>query len=118
VSASRFYFAATFAGKNVPEAFQATLAERYAGYDFAWHGKAADTAGNPAATMFADRPDIEQYLLDRFAVVGTVEQCRERLVELSAEVDGVFCSVLFEDVLDQLDLVGAMVDGTVLAGAA
>jgi alkanesulfonate monooxygenase SsuD/methylene tetrahydromethanopterin reductase-like flavin-dependent oxidoreductase (luciferase family) len=102
ISASRFNFAGTFADKNVPAEFQPVLRERYAGYDFAWHGRSGE---NPVATMFADRPDIEAYLLDRFAVVGTVMECRQALAALAPSVDGVFLSLLFEDVLDQLDLI-------------
>ncbi|TDV56528.1 LLM class flavin-dependent oxidoreductase [Actinophytocola oryzae] len=103
ISASRFNFAGTFDGKNVPAAMRETLTERYAGYDFAWHGR---SGANPVATMFADRPDIEDYLLDRFAVVGTVDTCRDRLAELDPVVDGVFLSLLFEDAVEQLDMIG------------
>lgn len=106
ISASRFNFAATFTGKNVPARIQPLLTERYAAYDFAWHGR---SGANPVATLFADRPDVEEYLLDRFAVVGTVEDCRAALAGLAPVVDGVFCSLLFEDVLDQLDLITEVV---------
>lgn len=100
VSASHFAFASTFAGKNVPAQFQDVLTERYRHYDYAAHGKAGNTSN---ATMFADRPDIETYLLDRFAVIGTPSECRDRLVGLSDYVDGAYLSVHFEDVAGQLD---------------
>lgn len=105
VGASHFSFASTFEGKNVPEEYAGVLAERYATYDYGSHGRSGATAN---ATMFADRPDIEDYLLDRFAVVGRADDCRARLEELSTHVDGVYLSLLFEDALPQIDRIGAM----------
>ncbi|MFC5748268.1 LLM class flavin-dependent oxidoreductase [Actinomadura rugatobispora] len=105
VSASHFAFASTFEGKNVPEEYAGVLAERYATYDYGSHGRSGATSN---ATMFADRPDIEDYLLDRFAVVGRADDCRARLEELSAHVDGVYLSLLFEDALTQIDRIGGM----------
>jgi alkanesulfonate monooxygenase SsuD/methylene tetrahydromethanopterin reductase-like flavin-dependent oxidoreductase (luciferase family) len=105
VSASHFAFASTFEGKNVPEEYAEVLAERYAAYDYGSHGRSGATSN---ATMFADRPDIEDYLLDRFAVVGHADDCRARLEELSAHVDGIYLSLLFEDALTQLDRIGVM----------
>ncbi|WP_176611376.1 LLM class flavin-dependent oxidoreductase [Actinomadura sp. WMMB 499] len=105
VSASHFAFASTFEGKNVPAEYADVLAERYATYDYGSHGRSGTTSN---ATMFADRPDIEDYLLDRFAVVGRADGCRARLEELSAHVDGIYLSLLFEDALPQIDRIGAM----------
>ncbi|MFB4307376.1 LLM class flavin-dependent oxidoreductase [Actinomadura sp. GTD37] len=105
VSASHFAFASTFEGKNVPPEYAGVLAERYASYDYGSHGRSGATSN---AAMFADRPDIEDYLLDRFAVVGRADACRARLEELSAHVDGVYLSLLFEDALPQIDRIGAM----------
>ncbi|WP_165958740.1 LLM class flavin-dependent oxidoreductase [Actinomadura sp. KC345] len=105
VSASHFAFASTFEGKNVPEEYAGVLAERYSGYDYGSHGRSGATSN---ATMFADRPDIEDYLLDRFAVVGRADDCRARLEDLSAHVDGIYLSLLFEDALPQIDLIGGM----------
>jgi alkanesulfonate monooxygenase SsuD/methylene tetrahydromethanopterin reductase-like flavin-dependent oxidoreductase (luciferase family) len=105
ISAARFNFGRDFTGKNVPSEFRDVLAERFGSYDFAWHGQAG---GTPTAAMFADRPDVEDYLLDRFAVVGTAATCRERLMELHSHVDGVFLSLLFEDVLEQADRVAGL----------
>ncbi|MDN3356357.1 LLM class flavin-dependent oxidoreductase [Actinomadura sp. DC4] len=100
ISAARFNFGRDLAGKNVPDALQEVLTARFAAYDFAWHGRAG---GTPTARMFADRPDVEEYLLDRFAVVGTAQDCRDRLADLHRHVDGIFLSLLFEDVLEQAD---------------
>ncbi|SNR55733.1 LLM class flavin-dependent oxidoreductase [Actinomadura mexicana] len=105
VSASHFAFASTFEGKNVPAEYADVLAERYATYDYGSHGRSGATSN---ATMFADRPDIEDYLLGRFAVVGRADECRARLEELSAHVDGIYLSLLFEDALPQIDRIGAM----------
>lgn len=105
VSASHFAFASTFEGKNVPAEFADVLAERYATYDYGSHGRSGATSN---ATMFADRPDIEDYLLGRFAVVGRADECRARLEELSAHADGIYLSLLFEDALPQIDRIGAM----------
>ncbi|GAA5061186.1 LLM class flavin-dependent oxidoreductase [Nocardia callitridis] len=109
VSASHFAFAATFAGKNVPEHFQSVLTERYAHYDYTAHGVAGKTSN---ATMFADRPDIEDYLLNRFAVVGSPGDCAQRLSQLSAHVDGIYLSVIFEDALAQLDAIAEMLSAS------
>ncbi|MGI5422105.1 LLM class flavin-dependent oxidoreductase [Actinomadura luteofluorescens] len=105
VSASHFAFASTFEGKNVPAEYAGVLAERYAAYDYGSHGRSGATSN---AAMFADRPDIEEYLLGRFAVVGRADACRARLEELSAHVDGIYLSLLFEDALPQIDRIGAM----------
>lgn len=105
VSASHFAFASTFEGKNVPAEYAGVLAERYAAYDYGSHGRSGATSN---AAMFADRPDIEDYLLGRFAVVGRADACRARLEELSAHVDGIYLSLLFEDALPQIDRIGAM----------
>ncbi|MBE1536829.1 LLM class flavin-dependent oxidoreductase [Actinomadura algeriensis] len=105
VSASHFAFASTFEGKNVPAEYADVLVERYATYDYGSHGRSGATSN---ATMFADRPDIEEYLLGRFAVVGRADECRARLEELSAHVDGVYLSLLFENALPQIDRIGAM----------
>lgn len=103
VSASHFAFASTFEGKNVPAEIAPVLAERYASYDYGSHGRSGKTSN---AAMFADRPEIEDYLVRRFAVVGTREQCRTRLEEISAYVDGIYLSLLFEDAREQLGRIG------------
>lgn len=105
VSASHFAFASTFEGKNVPEQYAEVLRERYARYDYGSHGRSGKTSN---AGMFADRPDIERYLVERFTVVGEPEQCRAQLEELSRHVDGIYLSLLFEDAAEQLTRIGRM----------
>lgn len=107
ISASHFAFASTFEGKNVPEEYHDLLTERYSSYDYSSHGRSGPTSN---ATMFADRPDIERYLLDRFAVVGLPEDCRDRLEQISEHVDGIYVSIVFEEALDQLARVGDMLN--------
>lgn len=114
VSASHFAFAAGIEGRNVPDEYADVLATRYKQYDYTWHGRSGQS---PNATLFADRPDIEQYLLDRFAVFGTPEQCRARLRDASRYTDGIYLSLLFEDVLDQVDRVTALFAADELTGA-
>lgn len=103
ISAAHFAFASTMAGKNVPPDFADVLTRRFAAYDYDWHGRSGAT---PNAALFADRPDVEDYLLDRFVVCGTAEDCRDRLLKLADVVDGIYLSLLFEEALDQLPLIG------------
>ncbi len=86
---ARFSFEASFDGKNVPQEYQAILRERLARYDFAHHGKSGD---NPNGRLFDDHPAIRDYLLDRFCLIGTPDQCARRLetVVREAELDGLW----------------------------
>jgi alkanesulfonate monooxygenase SsuD/methylene tetrahydromethanopterin reductase-like flavin-dependent oxidoreductase (luciferase family) len=85
--AARFAFSAGFEGKNVPHDFQPAMRQMLDGYQFAHHAKAT---GNPNAGLFDGDPAIRDYILDRFALVGTPEQCAERLAGLvrDAGIDG------------------------------
>jgi len=87
--AARFAFSVSFENKNVPPQFQPVLKQFLDNYAFAHHAKAE---GNPNAKLFDERPDVRDYLIDRFAVVGTPEQCAERLANLvrDAELDGLW----------------------------
>jgi alkanesulfonate monooxygenase SsuD/methylene tetrahydromethanopterin reductase-like flavin-dependent oxidoreductase (luciferase family) len=107
ISAAHFAFASTMDGKNVPEEFAPVLEERFKAYDYGSHGRSGATSN---AGLFTDRPDIERYLLDRFVVCGTAADCRERLVELHKSVDGIYLSLLFEEVLEQLPLIADLFD--------
>ncbi|MGH3250576.1 MAG: hypothetical protein ACRDOI_30815, partial [Trebonia sp.] len=112
VSASHFAFSGGLSGKHIPAAFRDVMEQRYARYDYAWHGR---SGSSPNAAMFADRPDIEDYLLSRFAVVGTADDCRCQLAALQDQVDGIFLSLLFEDVLDQFSRVAELFSPAELA---
>jgi alkanesulfonate monooxygenase SsuD/methylene tetrahydromethanopterin reductase-like flavin-dependent oxidoreductase (luciferase family) len=79
---ARFAFASTFESKAVPERWHALLRERLAHYDFGAHGVAGATSN---ASMFDDRPDLLDYLMDRFLVIGTAEQCADRLRSVASQ---------------------------------
>jgi alkanesulfonate monooxygenase SsuD/methylene tetrahydromethanopterin reductase-like flavin-dependent oxidoreductase (luciferase family) len=90
---ARFAFEATFEDKAVPEHWQPIVRERLAAYDFAHHIKGG--AANPNSHLFDDIPEIQEYLLDRMLLVGTRDQCYERLerVAREAELDGVWLAL-------------------------
>lgn len=89
---------------GVPEELVPVLAERFAAYDYVHHGT---TGTNPNAGLFADRPDIEQWALDRYALIGDVDQCAAGLRDLAeAGVTGVFLSVRFEDPITHITRAG------------
>jgi alkanesulfonate monooxygenase SsuD/methylene tetrahydromethanopterin reductase-like flavin-dependent oxidoreductase (luciferase family) len=85
--AARFAFSAGFDGKNVPEDYQPAMRGMLDAYQFAHHAK---STGNPNAGLFDAVPEIRDYVLDRFALIGTPEQCAERLAILVREagIDG------------------------------
>jgi alkanesulfonate monooxygenase SsuD/methylene tetrahydromethanopterin reductase-like flavin-dependent oxidoreductase (luciferase family) len=89
---ARFSFSQTFEDKAVPEKWQATLKERLARYDFAYHGQGGD---NPNARLFLDVPELQAYLVNRFQLLGTADECLARLTQVSkdAELDGVWFSI-------------------------
>ncbi|WP_082561760.1 LLM class flavin-dependent oxidoreductase [Microbacterium sp. Root61] len=99
ISAAHFAFASTFESKSVPEQFKRVLSDRFGRYDYGSHGSSGATSN---ATMFADHPEIEDYLVDRFAIVGRIDQCQDDLAALAAHVDGVFLSLIFEDAVEQI----------------
>jgi alkanesulfonate monooxygenase SsuD/methylene tetrahydromethanopterin reductase-like flavin-dependent oxidoreductase (luciferase family) len=79
VSFAHRAFAHTLDGKHVPAEFAEILCQRLAGYDMSAHAR-PDPA-SPNAGMFRDRPEVEQYLLDRFTIYGTADMCRRQLLE-------------------------------------
>jgi alkanesulfonate monooxygenase SsuD/methylene tetrahydromethanopterin reductase-like flavin-dependent oxidoreductase (luciferase family) len=85
--AARFAFSAGFEGKNVPHNYQPAMRKMLDAYQFAHHAKAS---GNPNAGLFDEVPEIRDYVLDRFALIGTPAQCAERLAGLVREagIDG------------------------------
>lgn len=112
VSAARFNFGADLDGKDVPDEYRPVLARGFQRYDFAWHGRAGDS---PNASLFRDHPEIEQYLVDRFAIVGTGPVVARRVGELAdAGFTGVFLSILFEDPLPEMDRLAQALAGSSL----
>lgn len=115
ISAARFALGSTFEGKDVPEEHHDTLRQGFAGYDFGAHGRAGETAN---ARLFADRPDLERYLLERFCIVDTAEGVRDRLHALAEDgFTGAYLSILFEDPLPELDRLAAALRGSDLIHA-
>jgi alkanesulfonate monooxygenase SsuD/methylene tetrahydromethanopterin reductase-like flavin-dependent oxidoreductase (luciferase family) len=87
--AARFAFSAGFEGKNVPHNYQPVMRQMLDAYQFAHHAK---STGNPNAGLFDADPAIRDYVLDRFALIGTPEQCAARLATLIREagIDGLW----------------------------
>lgn len=83
-SHARYRFDVTFDDKNVPEEWHPILRERFARYDYSFHGSSA--SDNPNSRLFEDRPEIEDYLIDRSFVVGSLDDCVERLAKLALDV--------------------------------
>jgi alkanesulfonate monooxygenase SsuD/methylene tetrahydromethanopterin reductase-like flavin-dependent oxidoreductase (luciferase family) len=92
VGTARFSFSSTFEDKGVPEAWQPILRERLARYDFSNHGVGA---GNTNGHLFDDHPDIQEYLVNRFQLLGTADECEARLRQVAedAGLDGCWCTL-------------------------
>jgi alkanesulfonate monooxygenase SsuD/methylene tetrahydromethanopterin reductase-like flavin-dependent oxidoreductase (luciferase family) len=97
VAYARHHFSGSFASKNVPRELQQPFRERLAAYRFTSHAVPGDA--NPNTRLFADRPDLEDYAMARFTIIGTADQCRERLVRLADEtdLDGLWLSIVVPD---------------------
>ena len=67
-----------FQGKNIPPELEGRLREYHHRYDYAVKGSGG---GNPAVM---DELGLATYFLDRFGVVGTPEEVRQRLRDLDA----------------------------------
>jgi alkanesulfonate monooxygenase SsuD/methylene tetrahydromethanopterin reductase-like flavin-dependent oxidoreductase (luciferase family) len=103
ISAGRFNLAGPLDFHNIPDEMEGVLRERFARYDFHWHGRSIN---NPNATLFVDRPDIEEFLLNRFSIIGTPASVLAQVRALSNVVDGIVLSLRFESVEDEIDRVG------------
>lgn len=108
-SAARFNLAGSTVDEIEARGFPRDHAERlagaFAGYDFAWHGRAGQE--NPNRRLLDDAPELEKYLVDRYAVIGTAAEVAARLTALEhAGVTGVFASILFEDPLPEIERLG------------
>jgi alkanesulfonate monooxygenase SsuD/methylene tetrahydromethanopterin reductase-like flavin-dependent oxidoreductase (luciferase family) len=87
--AARFAFASSFECKNVPEAYQPIIRRGLERYEFSHHAK---DGANPNTILFDEWPEVRDYLINRFTIIGTPEQCRERLETIVREgdLDGVW----------------------------
>jgi 5,10-methylenetetrahydromethanopterin reductase len=72
-------FRFTLDGKFVPDEFHDGIREIQRGYAFAEHEKHGRDRSN---ARLVDDPRLREYLANRFAITGTVEQFIERCVEL------------------------------------
>jgi alkanesulfonate monooxygenase SsuD/methylene tetrahydromethanopterin reductase-like flavin-dependent oxidoreductase (luciferase family) len=88
-AAARFTFHAGFEGKNVPEVYEPIIRRKLDRYDFGHH---AEHGGNPNAKLFDDHPEVRDYIIDRFTIVGNQVSCADRLEKVvrEAELDGVW----------------------------
>ena len=73
-------FAFTLEGKNVPPELAEPIRELRRRYVFTEHAMAE----KPRNAELVDELGLRDFLLDRFAVAGTPEECRARLKELAA----------------------------------
>jgi hypothetical protein len=92
-SVAHFAFAQTYEAKDVPLQWQTDIDERLERYDYRHHAVFSDD--DPNHLLFADRPEIQEYLLDRMFFVGSISDVRARFENLFAatELDGVWCPV-------------------------
>jgi alkanesulfonate monooxygenase SsuD/methylene tetrahydromethanopterin reductase-like flavin-dependent oxidoreductase (luciferase family) len=80
---TRFAFASTYEDKGLPEKWEGILKERLARYNFAFHGVGGPE--NVNGRLLDDHPDLMEYLVDRFMLVGTADQCAARLKSVAEE---------------------------------
>jgi alkanesulfonate monooxygenase SsuD/methylene tetrahydromethanopterin reductase-like flavin-dependent oxidoreductase (luciferase family) len=96
VAYARHALASTFEGKNVPEDMMPVLRERFSNYDFSQHSRVGN---NVNRSLFHARRDIADYIIDRFSIIGTPQQCRSRLRDYldSSGVDGIWFPMVVDD---------------------
>ncbi len=104
IAYARHAFDFTFEDKNVPEEFHSVMEERFPRYDFMQHARVTDVNDN--ARLFEGHPDIEDYILNRFAIVGTPEMCAERLEQVVSDsgIDGVWFPTVVPDPVRDVQL--------------
>lgn len=108
---ARHALSATFAGKNVPTEYQQPLVERFAQYRFLDHARLDE--GNPNAHLLDDVPEIRDYVIDRFSISGTADQCRARVQDLieRTELDGIWFTVTVPQPVTDIRRAGAALGG-------
>jgi alkanesulfonate monooxygenase SsuD/methylene tetrahydromethanopterin reductase-like flavin-dependent oxidoreductase (luciferase family) len=90
-SVAHFAFAQTYEAKDVPTEWQFDIDQRLARYDYKFH--AVFTDDNPNHLLFADRPEIQDYLVNRMFWIGTSEEVCDRFTRLfeATDLDGMWC---------------------------
>ena len=93
IAFARFAFSFTFDGKFVPAEYEEPLRQALAAYTHQHH--ASQAADNPNAALLSDFPEVRDYVLDRMVLVGTRDECAERLADLHdvTGVDGFWLTV-------------------------
>jgi alkanesulfonate monooxygenase SsuD/methylene tetrahydromethanopterin reductase-like flavin-dependent oxidoreductase (luciferase family) len=96
VAYSRQALSMTFRGKDVDPALRGPLRELYEGYSFDEHAKPG--AGTRNARLLANA-DLETFLFDRYAIVGTPEEAAERVLEVceATGTERLFLSAISSD---------------------
>jgi 5,10-methylenetetrahydromethanopterin reductase len=93
--------------RHVPERFWAGCQELAERYDMNHH--VSGSPDNPNAALLRD-PELEDYLMDRFGLIGTSAQWQDRLKTLAARgIENVFCAAVVPDRMGFVDLVGTQV---------
>lgn len=83
------------AARGVPSRFHEHCRRAHAEYDMAAHVRAE--GADPNRHLIAD-PDFQDYLLDRYGLVGTEAGWRQRIGDLRARgIDRVFCAAVVPD---------------------
>ncbi|HEY9498392.1 MAG TPA: hypothetical protein VIQ78_05165 [Terrimesophilobacter sp.] len=92
------------ARRDVPEALQPSLDAVIEQYRMGEHARVS--GGN--AQLLERHPDVADYLVDRFAIVGAPAQIAQRLADFcrDAGIDGVSLSVNVPDPLGQVEHIG------------
>jgi 5,10-methylenetetrahydromethanopterin reductase len=87
----------TMENKHIPPKYADAIRKLNASYDFSVHLKGETETTN---TRLVQELGLKEYLVDRYAVVGTPEECRERIQTLVGRgVENIWLSTYFPDKL-------------------
>jgi alkanesulfonate monooxygenase SsuD/methylene tetrahydromethanopterin reductase-like flavin-dependent oxidoreductase (luciferase family) len=98
-------FRFTLEDKNVPDQYKEPIENLIEEYVPQHHEELGE---NPNKGL-VDKYDLSEYLADRFAVTGTVDQCTQqykRILDFDG-VDGIFITALMEDDAEFISTVGS-----------
>jgi alkanesulfonate monooxygenase SsuD/methylene tetrahydromethanopterin reductase-like flavin-dependent oxidoreductase (luciferase family) len=88
----------TTENKHIPEKYLDAIRRLNQSYDFRVHLKGETETTN---TRLVHELGLEDYLVERYAVVGSPEECRDRIKSLvSRGVENIWLSVYFPDKLE------------------
>ena len=109
-------FANSLEDKGIPAEWEPVIRERLARELRTGPGYKGPEERRRTALLFEDRPDIQDYLIDRMVIVGTAEDVRNKLVKTAREagLDGIWISMMTspfsEDSQRALDRLGAALE--------